>query len=89
MTDLAIPLRENVSGGPELVSFGSETFSTWIRRRMPFFIARNQFYYWTREWQAGESEALRDLEEGRFETFADGTSAARWLFSEPGLTAYA
>jgi hypothetical protein len=81
VTDLAIPLRANLSGGPELVELGGETYST-VRRHMPFFVARDQLYYWTREWQAGEAEALRDLEEGRSRRFPDGTSAADWLLSD-------
>jgi hypothetical protein len=77
MTELAIPLSENVSRGDDHVGVGGETFTTTVpRRNMPFFVYRDQLYYWTREWQDGEEEALREIAEGRFQTFQDGQSAA-------------
>jgi hypothetical protein len=82
MTELAIPLHENASRGRALVDVGGETFSTTVRRRVPLFVARDQLYYWTRDWQVGEQEALRDLDEGRFRTFPDGASAAEWLLRD-------
>jgi hypothetical protein len=81
VTTLAIPLHANLSGGPEHVELGGETYST-VRRRMPFFVTRDQLYYWTREWQAGEREALQDLKKGDFRRFPDGTSAAEWLLTD-------
>ena len=48
----------------------------------PIFVPRNQLYYWTRDWQEGESMALRELESGEFRTFPDGSSAVRWLLDE-------
>jgi hypothetical protein len=80
MTDSAtIALQENGAQGPEHIDVRGDTATSTVRRRVPLFVSRNQLYYWTREWQAGEAEALSDLEKGRFDTFPDGTSAARWL----------
>jgi hypothetical protein len=82
MTDVAIPLVENVSRGSDRIAFNGETYSTTVRRLMPFFVARDQLYYWTHEWQTGEAEAMRDLGEGRYRTFPDSTSAAEWLLRD-------
>ncbi len=51
-------------------------------RRMPLFVPRGQSYFWTAEWQAGEIEALRDLEQGNVRRFASGAEAAAWLLSD-------
>ena len=48
---------------------------------MPTIISRAQAYYWTHAWQEDEGESLSDLGEGETRTFADGTSAVRWLLS--------
>jgi hypothetical protein len=77
-----IPPRENLSGGRGVVDVGGETFSTTVHREMPFFVSRDQLYYWMREWQNGEADALRDLEAGHFRRFPDGKSAATWLLDE-------
>ena len=49
--------------------------------RVPIFMPTSQAYYWTRDWQDGEAEALRDIEDGRVRRFASGAEAARWLLS--------
>jgi hypothetical protein len=59
-----------------------ETFTAATGQRPPLFVPRDQLYYWTREWQSGEAEALRELAEGDFFTFHDGTSAAEWLLDD-------
>ena len=83
MTDSAtIILRENGSRDSELADVLLDSAASTIRRRVPLFVSRGQLYYWTREWQAGEAEALQDLEEGRFDTFPDGSSAARSLLDD-------
>jgi hypothetical protein len=81
LTVLDLPLRENVSASPDRVEIGGKTYST-VRRRVPFFVARTELYYWTRDWQAGEREALEDIAEGRVRRFPDGASAAKWLLSD-------
>lgn len=50
--------------------------------RMPLFIPRSQAYYWTREWQEGEAEALAELERGEGVVFEDPKEAVRWLNSD-------
>jgi hypothetical protein len=81
MTVLDLPLQENISATPDPVEMGGEGYST-VRRRIPFFVARSELYYWTRQWQEGEREALRDLAEGRSRRFPDGASAAEWLLAD-------
>jgi hypothetical protein len=81
MTVLELPLQENASAPPDRVEIGGETYST-VRQRIPFFVARAQLYYWTRDWQAGERKALEDLAEGRYRRFPDGASAAKWLLTD-------
>jgi hypothetical protein len=50
--------------------------------RLPLFIPRSQLYYWTREWQSGEAEALDDIVHGRVRRFSSGTDAAAWLLAD-------
>ncbi len=49
---------------------------------MPLFIPKDQAYYWTREWQEGEAEALAELERGEGVVFEDPKEAVRWLNSD-------
>jgi hypothetical protein len=52
------------------------------RRRAPFFVPRDQAYFWTLEWQLGEAEALREIAEGNVLRFSSGAAAAEWLLSD-------
>lgn len=47
---------------------------TWFR-----FISSDQAYFWSREWQQGEQEALEELRRGEALTFDDPEEALRWL----------
>jgi hypothetical protein len=76
---LTLPLLENGSRSRDTVAPGATATGPG---RPPLFVPKAQLYYWTKEWQRGEAEALSDLEEGRFRTFPDGTSAARWLLAD-------
>lgn len=38
--------------------------------RVPFFIPREQAYYWTREWQKGIQRSMADLEAGNYTDFS-------------------
>lgn len=38
--------------------------------RVPFFIPREQAYYWTREWQEGVQRSMADLEAGNYTDFS-------------------
>jgi hypothetical protein len=49
---------------------------------LPTSIPHAQAYYWTRLWQEGEAEALRELAAGAAATFEDGTAAIRWLLDD-------
>lgn len=50
--------------------------------RAPVFVPRDQLYYWSREWQVAEAEALTDIAEGRVHRFASGAEASAWLLSD-------
>lgn len=39
----------------------------------------SQSYYWTREWQEAEHEAMEELRRGEYVSFSSGADAARWL----------
>jgi hypothetical protein len=52
------------------------------RSRVPFFVPREQAYYWSIAWQTGESEALREIANGDARRFASGAAAAKWLLSD-------
>jgi hypothetical protein len=47
--------------------------------RVPLFVPRSQMYYWTKDWQDGEAEALADIAAGRAHLFSSGAAAAEWL----------
>ena len=48
----------------------------------PFFLPRNQSYYWTPGWQQGEAEADEELRRGEGVLFRDPAQATRWLEAE-------
>lgn len=50
--------------------------------RIPIFVPSGQLYYWTKEWQDGEAEALRDIRAGRVRRFSSGADAADWLLGD-------
>jgi hypothetical protein len=50
--------------------------------RVPLFVPTRQLYYWTKEWQDGEREALADVEAGRTRQFVSGSDAASWLLRD-------
>jgi hypothetical protein len=82
MSEMSMILLENVAHGPEIVAARGDTATTTVRRGLPLFVPIRQLYYWSREWQNGENDALGDLEAGRFKTFPDGALAARWLLAD-------
>jgi hypothetical protein len=53
----------------------------YMPRHLPFFIPRGEVYYWTREWQRDEQEALKEVERGESKVFHDPKEAVRWLRS--------
>lgn len=42
----------------------------------------SQSYYWTREWQEAEREAVEELRRGEYVSFASGAEAAQWLMAD-------
>ena len=47
----------------------------------PSVVTRSQAYYWSRFWQEGEAEALREIEAGESVRFDNPSDAVRWLLS--------
>jgi hypothetical protein len=78
---LEVPLHATAERQSSVRLSDANTAATG-RGRPPLFVPRSQLYYWTRSWQAGEAEALRELAEGDFLTFSDGTAAAEWLLDD-------
>ncbi len=78
MTTLAVPLRPNAEQTNARISITGESFASGDHRP-PRFVPRDQIYYWTRKWQDGEKEALRDLESGRSRVFVDLNELAQYL----------
>lgn len=62
-----------------LDSTASSSSPGCMSRHVPCSIPRDQLYYWTREWQEGEAEALAELERGEGVVFEDPKEAVRWL----------
>lgn len=46
------------------------------------FLPRDQEYYWTEEWQAGERESRAELAAGRGHRFDTADEAIRWLLAD-------
>jgi hypothetical protein len=76
-----VPLHATAERKPSVRLSDANTATTG-RGRPPLFVPRSQLYFWTRSWQAGEAEALRELADGEFFTFSDGTAAAEWLLDD-------
>ena len=51
------------------------------RGDLPVIVNRAQAYYWTRAWQKGEAESLREIQGGHAVRFNDADAALRWLLS--------
>jgi hypothetical protein len=51
------------------------------RRIVPLFVPADEAYYWSRHWQQGVAESMRDLQAGDFKDFDsdDPNDVARWL----------
>jgi len=47
--------------------------------RAAFSVPSEQLYYWSREWQVAESEAVQELERGEGVAFDNPADAVRWL----------
>lgn len=47
-------------------------------------IPKDELFYWTRKWQAGEQESAEARAAGDVKDFATGREAVRWLLSEDG-----
>lgn len=85
MSTITLPTFETAKrpAGIELHVFEtSSARAAGHSRDVPLFVPRDQAYYWTRQWQAGESEALRELAEGKARRFGSGAEAAQWLLAD-------
>ncbi len=48
-------------------------------RRMPLFVAREDLFYYTREWQDGERESADARARGELHVFDSGAELLEWL----------
>lgn len=84
MAELTLDLGAAEGSGAIQIEARTESVSVpsnVSRHCVPFFIPRLQTYYWSREWQEGEREALEELRRGEARTFDDPDEALRWLNS--------
>jgi hypothetical protein len=64
---------------PEIAANSTSVPSDGERYSIPFFILRDQAYYWSHDWQRGEAEADAELRRGEARAFDDPEDALRWL----------
>jgi hypothetical protein len=50
--------------------------------RPPLFVAADEAFFWTREWQAGEAQAAREREAGDVVSFSSTHDLLAWLESD-------
>jgi hypothetical protein len=85
MSTVTIDPRQNAERQAEtmIAAYPATSASSKKRElRVPLFISKGQAYYWTREWQAGEAEALAEIAAGRVHRFPSGSAAAAWLLAD-------
>ncbi len=78
------PTHSSESLDELFVAFAANAWTedSGARSRVPFFVPREQAYYWSIAWQTGESEALREISNGDVRRFPSGAAAAEWLLSD-------
>jgi hypothetical protein len=84
MTAVRLRADASISGNDTDIRIGvgkSRSTSPHLPRCVPFFIPREQAYYWTSEWQEDEAKALEELERGEGMIFYNPAEAVRWLRS--------
>jgi hypothetical protein len=86
MSRYALRIGETAGTARSLrITTGGETVSAVPRnvsRKVAPLMSRSQTYYWTRKWQAGEQETLRELAAGNGIEFSSARDTIRWLLSE-------
>ena len=89
MTTKAVTHKEAVHRGTAVLSRRERRAAVTSNRgiasprRVPMFIAADEAYYWTREWQKDVQESMRALRAGEFKDFnsEDPNDVARWLLT--------
>ncbi len=80
------PDVDNITSSPSLLGLGQETSSDTpvsvgeVQLLPARWLPREQEYYWTEGWQAGEQETLRELAQGGGVRFDTAQDLVRWLF---------
>ncbi len=72
ITPGAVSMSERRSGA---------AFMGYVGSRPPLFVPRDQVFFWTSAWQAGEAESARAREAGDVHDFDNAEDALRWLTS--------
>jgi len=75
---------ENTTASPAISANGEHSISPIPATDELFFVQRgwlprDQEYYWTEEWQAGEQESRAELTAGGGVRFENAEDAIRWL----------
>jgi hypothetical protein len=71
-----------LENGDRATAHVEASLASTTSRRPPIFVPSGQLYFWTREWQNGEAEALREIENGEARRFPNGKAAADWILSD-------
>jgi hypothetical protein len=48
----------------------------------PFMVPREELFFWTRQWQAGERESAEERRRGNTRTFGSAAAFLAWLDSD-------
>ena len=76
MTPETLNIRpENAQGTADAVSVGTAAY----KGSPPFFIPRDELFFWTPAWQLGETESAQEREDGKSRRFASGDGLIEWL----------
>lgn len=79
MTPATVELNPNSATGSTSAPLGLLPAATNPGQRPPLFAARDEVFFWTREWQAGERESAAEREAGNMRTFGNADDLLAWL----------
>ena len=83
MTTTLITTENTASSPHEGILWGGDAAisSTGFSGGFPLFVPRDELFFWTRAWQAGEAESAAERAAGNLRTFDDPNDLLRWLLT--------
>ncbi|MFN0073044.1 MAG: hypothetical protein ACKVVP_16285 [Chloroflexota bacterium] len=66
---------------PSAATMADEHVAANIAARVPASLSRAQVYFWSYDWQLGESESDEDIHNGEVAKFGSARDAIRWLLT--------